>query len=358
MTMVVGRAWNFVKRHKGKFILGAVVAGGSYAAWKALSRKLEDQLLKVLMKELTDIQPGDDAEKRRERFLKKQEIADVHARKKLPALRDRQSERFRDAALSAALREAKDRAAKLEAFTALQAECFAKALAALYTLHALLLLNRVGFNIAAREVEAVGPDNVNSEVHEEFLSALSHLEGDGAQQIAETLRKVARTCAERLSIAPQTKVTKEEVEKLLKEACREADAELLTGPKGAALLLPDGLEAKVPTASREAVKRLLDEARDYVESPQFLQVFRSSTEMACAALATNVCEEATTASGEGPWPVAKLFGTLTKLSSVMLDADDETADLSGISCLKRFAEEQCVVQLCEGVFGLREEEKA
>merc|ERR1712238_180118 len=70
-----------------------------------------------------------------------------------------------------------------------------------------------------------------------------------------------------------------------------------------------------------------------------------------------LCEEAA-AGSEGPWPVAKLFGSLTKLSGVMLDAEDETADLSGYSCAKRFAEEPCVVQLCEGVFGLREEEKA
>lgn len=362
-----GRLWNFAKRHRKKFIFGAVFAGGTYAAWRILLPKLQERMLQSLLKELTDggLGAGDDREapeKRRQRFEHKQQVSDKYARRKLLALRQRQNDEFLDEARSSALQEAKDKATKLEAFKALQVECMAKVVSALYTLHLVLLTCRVGFNIVGREVEAaVAAGGVEEEAngkggaHAEFLEALEHVCSGGFHGIAQALRAATQRCANSIDLAPQTKVTEELLQKFLTDSCREADAELLTQAKAPATLLPDGLEANASEANRVEVKRLLDEARDYLESPQFLQVFQAAMSGAAGALAKGLAAEV---PGDGPWPLAKLFGPMTKLAGILLDPEDEASELSGFGCAQRFAEAPEVVQLCEGLYGLKAVEVA
>merc|ERR1719221_338864 len=131
----------------------------------------------------------------------------------------------------------------------------------------------------------------------------------GFDGIARAVRTAALKCATSMGLEPRTKATAELLQKLVVDACREVDAELLGPSKAPTTLLPDDLDAKVSEANRAEVKRLLDEARDYLESPQFLQVFQGATSKAAEVLAKGLVAEA---SGEGPWPLAKLHGTMIK----------------------------------------------
>lgn len=352
---MLGRLWNFAKRHRKKFIFSAIFAGGAYIAWQKFLPTIQERMLQRLLKELADSAssagkkeaPVDTAEKRRKRFEHKQEISDAHALKKLPALRQRQNTSFLDEACSAALKDAKDKGAKLEAFKALQVECLAKVASALYSLHLVLLTHRVGFNIVGREVEAGSGEDAEG-AHVEFLAALEHPTSAGFDSVAQALRAATLKCgaSRQPPLAPQTKMTAETLQEFLSEVCREADEALLT--KAVAVMLPEGLEANASEATRKEVKRLLDEARDYLESPQFRQVFQAAVADALGPLAKGIVAEL---SGEGPWSLAVLFGHMTKNAGVLMDATDEASDLSAFQCARRFAEKPEVVQLSEGLYG-------
>lgn len=366
--------WNFAKRHKKKLIFSAVVAGGAYAVWRSLQPKLEElQELQKLLSKLAEASSAGGAEgadgansaeekerKQRQRFENKQQTSDVHARKYLPVLEQRQNETFLVEACSAALREAQDREAKLEAFKALQGECLAKVASALYTVHLALLMHRVGFNIVGREVQVAvdkgeeQPDEAGS-AYVEFLTALEHFSAAGFAGIAQALRAATLKVVASMEFTPRTQVTAELLQTFFSDVCREADTAILAQAKAPAMLLPDGLEANVSEANRQEVKRLLDEARDYLESPQFLQVFQTRTADATGVLVKGLVADA---AGEGPWPLGKFFGSITKSAGLVVAAEDETSDLSGASCVRRFAEAPEVLQLCEGLYGLHAVEVA
>jgi len=345
--MVFGRVWNFVKRHKKKLIFSTIVVGGSYVAWNVLLPKLQDHLMNMMLAKLAG--GGDSAEsmeaKRRERFEHKQQVADAHARKKLAALRAKQNANFREEACTARIKEAQGKEAKLEAFKAFQVECLAKAVSALYLLHLSLVLHRIGFNIAGRELGTASGDD---EAHAAFLQTLDNLEECSAR-IADAIRKVVRECIVETSVAPTTLVGQMTLEKLLTKASREANKELLAGSKASALLLPDEVNERPPKAQQKAVKRLLDEARDYLDSPQFLQVFEVATTRGATQMSRGLEQEITQAvGGDGPWPMAKFFGPLTKLAGLCLD--DSDGDYSAKDFSRRFAEEPRLAEFCEGLF--------
>jgi len=368
LSAMFGRLWNFAKRHKKKFIFSGIFAGGAYVAWRVLLPRLQEHLLQRLLKELAkEASGGGDteesaAEKRLARFEHKQKVSDGHARRKLAVLRAKQNSHFNEEACTARVRDAQGREAKLEAFLALQVECVAKAASALYMLHLTLILHRVGFNIVGREL-AGGSESGNNDgvastegaeadsFHAAFLQCLDHLHEDGAAKIAEAIRKAVSICMDRAKLGPQSKVSREELEKLLIDSCREADSDLLEQSKGAALLLPDGLNDRAPAAQRAEVKRLLDEARDYLDSPQFVQVFQVLSSSGARRLAEVLQEEIAGGAGaEGPWAMAKFNGALTKTAGALLDDDEEVGELGGAAFVRRFSEEPKLRELCEGLY--------
>jgi len=351
--MVFSRLWNFAKRHRKKLFVGTVVvAGGSYVAWTVLLPRLQEYMLQRLMKELTGADSPEDARaRRREQFEHKQQISDTHARRKLAALRGRLNALFAEGECTQKVQEAKTREAKLEALGALQVECLAKAAAAVYMFQLILLVHRVGFNIVGREVGSRSPEH-EEEVHAAFLQTLEFLEGVGAVRVAEVVRRAARTCVDRADLTPTKAIDTRSLEKILAAVCREADKELLAEAKGAATFLPDELNSKPPDTVRKPVQRLLDEARDYLDSPQFLQVFQKATAGGAKLMAQKIEQEM---SGDGPWPAAKFTGPLTKNAGLALDDSDSTVAFNGAALASKFAEDPRLTEFCEGLFFQGEE---
>ncbi|CAE8645920.1 unnamed protein product, partial [Polarella glacialis] len=109
------------------------------------------------------------------------------------------------------------------------------------------------------------------------------------------------------------------------------------------LLPPD-----VAGAGSEEMKRLLDEARDYMESPQLLEVFRVVTASAADRIAEQLLEvDAKDVFSDGSsLPLAKLFGSFIALSKSLLDPEAEQCR----SSIRRFADQSVLNQFCEGLF--------
>lgn len=356
--------WRFIQRHKKKIIGGGIVVGGGYVAYRVLKPKLQDYLAKRLMKEmglpedmlkdlLGETLDVEEPEQKRKRFDHNQEVADRETKKGLEALNERLISAFRVDICTRSVQEAKTKDEKIAAIQDLQIECLARSMTALYTLHLLLLLHRVEYNIVGREIQVsdgrLSDVTDGQETRQEYIEFVdiveAHVTSAGLQQICEAMREAVKACWNADSIAPTTKVSEETLCSFLRNACRAADVTLLEAGKAPTMLFPESLDT-----SGEKVKKLLDEARDYVESPQFLSVFRSSVDSALTHFVALLAEAAEDNSRAAPLPrgtstpIAKLGGDCVTRSQAMLSSDD-----SG-GFVKRFGEDALVLKICEAMY--------
>jgi hypothetical protein len=359
--------WSFVKRHKKKVIGSAFIFGGGYVAWQVLKPRIYDYFLQKLLKQMgegdllkdfmADLEdPEHQKARKRAKFDHNQQVADNHTQKALDALEERLMACFKVDECSQALAKAQNKEEKLHCIGALQVECLARSMSAVYTLHLLLLLHRVEFNIVGREM--LGPDgNVvggsaaesqDTEALTAFVVSVSYVQEDGLPRICEAVREAVKARWAADSIQPVTKVTAERLESFLLDVCRAADSSLLANGKAPATLLPESLDS----SATPKVKQLLDEARDYVESPQFLDVFRSVLTSALTHFVGSLGETTETAEPtRGPplpkgasVPIAKLGGDCVTRSQAMLASGDSAG------FVRRFGDEPLVSKLCEALY--------
>lgn len=361
---MIQRLWNFAKRHKKKLLGSAFLAGGSYVAWKVLYPRLCDYMLQRLMKNMEggDLlkelmagmgeDPEDLKAKRRANFNHNQQVSDSQTQKSFIKVYDRLISCFNVDELHKELKQAKTKDDQLRCFEACQVECFARSMAALYTLHLLLLLHRVQFNIVGREIQgangkAGSADDKEWEVFTAFCNNFDlHVQGDGLAQICDAMREAVKSRWRADSMSCTQKVSRESFRSFLVNVCITADAALLEGGKGPATLLPESLDASAATQ----VKKLLDETRDYLESPQFLTVFRSVVSDAVAQFVTSLSEDTSEPPQGAPLPrdasvpIAKLGNHCLTKSEAMY----ATGDPAGY--VRRFADGDKVANLCEALY--------
>eukprot|EP00747_Dinoflagellata_sp_TGD_P167005 gnl/TRDRNA2_/TRDRNA2_190682_c0_seq1.p1 gnl/TRDRNA2_/TRDRNA2_190682_c0~~gnl/TRDRNA2_/TRDRNA2_190682_c0_seq1.p1 ORF type:complete len:386 (+),score=108.81 gnl/TRDRNA2_/TRDRNA2_190682_c0_seq1:71-1228(+) len=374
---------NFAKRHKKKLIITAVFTGGTYCAYKVLLPKLQEWLLLRLLKSsegdesLKELfeqmskgvtqSPEEAAAMKRAQFLHKQTVSDSYVRRALPALKVRHHACFRADDCSKALKEAQSKEEKQVCFKALQVEAIGRLLSSTYVLNLVLLLHRVEFNIVGREIaagsdgkallaldlteaaEKGSKDEDADAVHAAFFESTRYVQEDGLARIADAVREAVRACAERSGVLPWKPVTAECLQTHLLEACAEVDTQVLCGDKASATLLPDLVEREVPAAQKKKVKEFLDEARDYVESPNFLAAFQALMSGAIRQLVSSLSDgaadpaDAPLSDGKSA-TLGKLFGRILELSLTVLTEED-TAGL-----VARFDKEPVLNELCEALY--------
>lgn len=361
--------WNFLKRHKKKFIGTTILVGGGYVAWTALKPRIQDYFLQKLLKQMNqgdllkdllgELEDPEQAKtKKRAKFEHNQQVSDNHTQKGLEALNERLMGCFAVDGCSQALAKAGTKEEKIRCIEALQVECLARSMSALYSLNLLLLLHRVEFNIVGREMMGAesktasgGADSASTDTDAltAFVVSNSYVQGDGLQRICDAVREAVKARWASDSMQYTTKVSAESLRSLLLDVCRAADAALLEGGKGPTTLLPESLDA----SASPKVKQLLDEARDYLESPQFLEVFRTIVggslthfvdSLGVALEVTEPPRAAPLPSGASV-PIAKLGGDCVTRSQAML-----ASKADGAGFVRRFAEEPLVKQLCEALY--------
>lgn len=298
----------------------------------------------------------DPKERKQLRFKHQQEVSDRYVRKGLAAFQERHNSVFNADAHFKNVREAKTREEKLESFRELQIECLSMAASSLYCLHLTLLLHRVEFNITGRELaflEAKRPSQETKSEEDEsvlskFLETMHFFEEKGPATIASTIRQTVRGCIERLDLSPQTAVTAATLSSFFREVCRELDTSLLAEERRVPLLLPDESANGGADATETKVKRLLDEARDYVESPHFLNVFKASTDEATERLPKQLLalgDAAAEPLADGTVPLAKLFGSFITFSKNVFDPI-----LAGGLEVTSFSENSLLEKLCKEIY--------
>lgn len=377
------RMWAFVKRHRKKFIFSGVLFGGGYVAWRVLLPRLMRHLMERALKSVEEegglekllglAGEGDEASrkeaeelKKRQDFEHKQQVSDKHVRKSLDAVNARHMPSFSVDECTAKLKEAKTKEEKLKCLEAIQAECLARTASAVYTLEILLLLHRVEFNIVGREIAAASSagkkfvadgcavSDEDAEAQAEFLASTHYVQEEGLKQLASSVRSAVKACIEEAGLGPSTPVTADSLQRFFNDVFQKSNSELLTRGKGehvqaiaAATLLPDSLEAQVK--QQEKVKPLLNEARDYLDSPQFMDVFQAVSSGAAEHLAASMGDGAADPAsallaGGKSCPMAKLFGPLIQNSQATLSCDDRGGFVA------RFAKDEKVRRLCEALY--------
>lgn len=362
---MIYRLWNFAKRHKKKLLGSAFFFGGAYVGWRVLKPRVMDYMIQRLLKQveggdmLKELMAGlEDPEelkaKQRAKFNHNQQVADSYAKKSLSALvHERLKNCFAVDERSQALAQAKTKEAKLKCIEDLQVECFSRSMSALYSMHLLLLLHRVEFNIVGREMQSSSgsdgkiEDCEDSEVYTAFFeNVASYVQGDGLPQICDAMREAVKARWSAESMAPQTKVSNGSLRSFLLSVCTAADVSLLEGGKAPTTLLPERLDV----SAAPKVKKLMDETRDYIESPQFLSVFRSVVADALTHFVNSLGEDLSEPARGAPLPregsvaIAKLGGECVQRSQVMF-APGDTAGY-----VRRFGDGDLVAKLCEALY--------
>lgn len=359
------RLKNFGKRHKKKLIATGVLAAGVYCARRFVVPWLQDRLAKKIEEALREELAAKPSAKgqTRERFKHLLRVSDKHALMPLDQVRDRHQACFTIEALQASLADAqaKTKEERLEALQALGIECVARLISSIYTLHMLLLLQRVQFNIVGRELAKSASTEPSStpvdgttdsedvlQVHSRFIEASKYLEEHGLSRIAASARASAVKVMEQLGYSPASKVTSGTLEELLLGVCTEADKDLLSDPDNSSSFLPASLDPEDPEQNAK-IKPFLDEARDYLESPQFRGVLAAVSVSAVRVITGWLCDDspdqATAPLADGrSLPLARLNGNFIELSRMVLTPDSE------LSLVEHFSAEPLVTQLCEGLY--------
>lgn len=349
------RIWSTIKRHKKK--LGVLIFGG-YIAYKILIPKIQMYLVSRFlgsfgdpealagpMRQLLDIVRGEDGVKKQERFRHSQQVSDKYVRRNLEEVRVAHHDLYAIQDTTAALKsKVMTKAEKMEIFKNLQVECISRMISAIYLLHMLLLLHRVEFNIVGREMMDSAPQDGEQE-HTFLMSLLvstRYVQEEGLKPLSACVREAVKSCCSSSQIEPTTRVSPIMFGSFLQDVCKKVDKSLLTGRASVTTLLPECIDKHI-TDEKDRVMCLLNEARDYVESPQFLEVFQVVSGNAIKEVTSQIFETGKEAGGaEGKSILANLFGTMTNLSNTVLNADAVFID--------RFAEEPIVTELCESVF--------
>lgn len=348
--MVVQRIWNFISRHRKKIIFTGILAGGAYYFLKVKWPKVQEDFFDSLMKELAAGAASSNGQaeeqQRRASFQKHQEVSDSYARKGLRSFLARHQGCFKIDQCHAKVKAASNSEMKVAAFKELQVECLALLASAAYSLNVILMLHRVQFNIAGREA-AAGQSGDSSEANGEPSAAMQELISstdfflEGPAMVVNATRKAVQ---ETTSLQPETAVSTSSLSSFFKEVFQKVDKDIWADSKGSALLPPDA-------AGLAKAKPFLDEARDYLESPHLLHVFRSVSNVTAERLPQELAKTGGKASAlkEGTVPLATLFGGCLTLGKNLFQADPDGTE-SAEASIRSFADQTVVSQFCEALY--------
>mmetsp|Transcript_42263 Transcript_42263/g.95080 ORF Transcript_42263/g.95080 Transcript_42263/m.95080 type:complete len:375 (-) Transcript_42263:23-1147(-) len=347
---------NFASRHRKKLIFGGLVTGGAVYVWKVLLPRWQDAAVQSLLQSLQELageKEGGDASgaqdeeletlQKKAKFEHLQQVCDAHSPPRLAALRAQHYAQFAVEECTENIKKAEGRENKMTALRSLQVEVLARETSLLTAMHAVLLLRRIMFNIAGRALAGEDRPSGSTEggnLEETSLFAFFldlSIQSTEAHSclvaFTEAAKKVVESKCDELSLMPTTQVQAEMLTTFFLDVCTEMRNVLLSGSACVDILLPEWLDLQdAPDPAK--VTELLNEAKDYLESPQFTQVQHALVQ----ASVTSLVEALKDANADIDCPLAKLMGKL------MNSTKDEAA------YVERLSSEALVQQLCEDIY--------
>ncbi|XP_073527476.1 peroxisomal biogenesis factor 3 [Phyllobates terribilis] len=292
--------WNFLKRHKRKFIIFGAFAGGVYIFGKYAQKKIRE------------IQEREAAEyiaqaRRQYHFESNQRTCNMTVLSMLPPLREALMQQLNSESLTSLLKNRPSN--KIEIWEDLKIISFTRSIVAVYSACMLVVLLRIQLNIiggyiyldnssAAKNGNAL---QASPEVQQQYLSSIQHLLGDGLTELITLVKKAVQKVLGSLSLKQSLSLIEleehmKEIRRLVEDCNKTSDLE--ESQKKSMLchfMMPDEENPLTSQACGLTEKdvttiRLLNETRDMLESQDFSTVLNSCLNRGFGRLLDSIAE--------------------------------------------------------------------
>uniref|UniRef100_A0A8C6KID0 Peroxisomal biogenesis factor 3 n=1 Tax=Nothobranchius furzeri TaxID=105023 RepID=A0A8C6KID0_NOTFU len=283
--------WNFIKRHKKKFIFTGAVVGGVYIFGRYAQKKIRD----IQEKEATEYI----AQARRQfHFESNQRTCNMTVLSMLPPLREAVVAQLNSETLTALLKTKP--ANKLEIWEDLKIISFTRTIVAVYSTCMLVVLLRVQLNIIGGYLyldNSVGKSITNplapADVQQQYLSSIQHLLGDGLNELITVVKRAVQRSLGSVSLKQSLSLLELEQQLSWIRAEVESDSER---PMSRFLLADDenALAEQVSGEARPRRRSLMNNNRDVCAArsgvPDFGTILNICLNRAFSLLLDNLAE--------------------------------------------------------------------
>ncbi|KAM4713143.1 peroxisomal biogenesis factor 3 [Anableps anableps] len=281
--------WNFIKRHKKKFIFTGAVVGGVYFLGKYAQKKVKE----IQEKEASEYI----AQARRQfHFESNQRTCNMTVLSMLPPLREAIITQLNSESLTALLKTKP--ANKLEIWEDLKIISFTRTMVAVYSTCMLVVLLRVQLNIIGGYLyldNSVGKSATSPltppDVQQQYLSSIQHLLGDGLTELITRVKAAVQSSLGGVSLKQSLSLL--ELEQQL--SWIRAEMEVESGRPMSSYMLADNEDVLADqacglTENDLVTIRLLNETRDMLDSPDLSKVLSTCLNRGFSRLLDNLAE--------------------------------------------------------------------
>ncbi|XP_077566501.1 peroxisomal biogenesis factor 3 [Stigmatopora nigra] len=286
-TRMFSSLWNFVKRHKRKFIFTGAAVGGVYLLGKYASSKIRQLQEKEANHYIAQA-------RRQFHFESNQRTCNLTVVSMLPPLREAIVKQLNSENLTGILKARP--ANKVEIWEDLKIISFTRSLVAVYSTCMLVVLLRIQLNIIGGYLyldnsvgKAPEAPKAPAEVQQQYLSSIQHLLGDGLTQLISVVKKSVHDSLDGVHLKESLSLS--ELERHVSgiraqvEACPQR-------PLSSYMMAPDddalSDQACGLTEKDVLTIRLLDETRDVMDSPDFGAVLSACLQRGFTRLLDNL----------------------------------------------------------------------
>ncbi|KAL3979366.1 thioredoxin-interacting protein [Sarotherodon galilaeus] len=282
-------AWNFIKRHKKKFIFTGALIGGVYLLGKYAQIKFRE------------IQEREAAEyiaqaRRQFHFESNQRTCNMTVLSMLPALKEAIVTQLNSESLTTLLKSKP--ANKLEIWEDLKIISFTRTIVAVYSTCMLVVLLRVQLNIIGGYLyldNSVGKSTTTllapPDVQQQYLSSIQHLLGDGLTELITVVKKAVQSSLGSVSLKETWSLL--ELEQQLNWIRAEVEASSRRSLSWYLLADDENVLADQACGLTEndiMTIKLLNETRDMLDSPDFTTVLKACLNRGFSRLCDNLAE--------------------------------------------------------------------
>ncbi|XP_073672922.1 peroxisomal biogenesis factor 3 [Garra rufa] len=274
---MLGSTWNFIKRHKRKFIFAGVFVGGVYLLGKYAQRKLQEMQEREASEYIAQA-------RRQFHFESNQRTCNMTVLSMLPTLREAIIHHLNSESLTALLKTKP--ANKLEIWEDLKIISFTRSIVAVYSTCMLVVLLRVQLNIIGGYLYLDNSVTKNGttplappDVQQQYLSSIQHLLGEGLIELITVVKKAVQEVLGPVPLKQSLSLQELEqqlnqIRQLVEEGCASKHKSLSW------YMMPDeentlASQACGLTENDVTTIKLLNETRDMLESPDFTTVLRT-----------------------------------------------------------------------------------
>ncbi|XP_040206506.1 peroxisomal biogenesis factor 3 [Rana temporaria] len=292
--------WNFLKRHKKKFLFFGAFAGGVYILGKYAQKKIRE------------IQEREAAEyiaqaRRQYHFESNQRTCNMTVLSMLPALKEALMQQLNSESLTSLLKSRPTN--KIEIWEDLKVMSFTRSIGAVYSTCMLVVLLRVQLNIIGGYIyldNSSGGKPCNGlqaspEVQQQYLSSIQHLLGDGLTELITIVKQAVQKVLGSLSLKHSLSLM--DLEQHIKEIRRlveeYGETPTVKASQSKSMLCqfmmadeenPLTAQACGLTEKDVITIRLLNETRDMLESQDFSTVLNSCLSRGFGRLLDSIAE--------------------------------------------------------------------